>query len=166
MASGRTPDQDLQFLTDELVEIAARALSTGVNDPYTAMTCIDWLTAATADILRRQPPSRYRSGTDGELRVIAPANDLGSQIAQSFGRARPYFARDINVATHALCQLAALASHATAEQQVQALGGEAEMLFALARWHLKGPSLDQLERTMIDVRCGLSERDGHKAPTG
>lgn len=34
----RTPRGDLNFLIDELVEIAARALSTGVNDPYTANT--------------------------------------------------------------------------------------------------------------------------------
>jgi uncharacterized membrane protein len=32
----------------QLTEIAARALSPGINDPFTAMGCIDWLTDALA----------------------------------------------------------------------------------------------------------------------
>ncbi|MCR9062224.1 MAG: DUF2254 domain-containing protein, partial [Rhodobacteraceae bacterium] len=39
----RTPHQNVLFLADELVEIIARALSPGINDPFTAITCIDWL---------------------------------------------------------------------------------------------------------------------------
>ena len=46
----RTALQDLRFLLDELVEIAARALSPGVNDPFTAVTCLDWLGAALSDL--------------------------------------------------------------------------------------------------------------------
>src|SRR5260370_23476688 len=39
----RTLTQDLAFAIDQLVEIAIRALSTAVNDTFTALTCIDWL---------------------------------------------------------------------------------------------------------------------------
>lgn len=39
----RTPTQDAFFILNEFVEIATRALSPGVNDPFTAMQCIDWL---------------------------------------------------------------------------------------------------------------------------
>jgi uncharacterized membrane protein len=39
IGSRRTALQDLRFLIDELVEIAARALSPGVNDPFTAQSC-------------------------------------------------------------------------------------------------------------------------------
>lgn len=34
----RTSAQDLEFPLDQLVEVAVRALSTGVNDPFTAVT--------------------------------------------------------------------------------------------------------------------------------
>ncbi|MGJ3627243.1 DUF2254 family protein [Sphingomonas sp. MMS24-JH45] len=54
--------QDLRFLIDELVEIAARALSPGVNDPFTANSCLDWLGAAMSDLARRDLPSRLRAG--------------------------------------------------------------------------------------------------------
>ena len=38
----RTQVQDALFLVNELVEIAGRALSPGVNDPFTAISCLDW----------------------------------------------------------------------------------------------------------------------------
>jgi uncharacterized membrane protein len=34
---------DVAFGVDQLVEIAIRALSPAVNDTFTALTCIDWL---------------------------------------------------------------------------------------------------------------------------
>ena len=39
----RTLTQDPVFAIDQLVEIAIRALSPAVNDTFTALTCIDWL---------------------------------------------------------------------------------------------------------------------------
>src|SRR3546814_12493367 len=41
LGNSRTPTQDLEFLIDELVEIALRALSPGINDPLPAITSID-----------------------------------------------------------------------------------------------------------------------------
>ena len=38
-----TVNQNIEFVADQLVEIIARALSPGVNDPYTAITCVNWL---------------------------------------------------------------------------------------------------------------------------
>ena len=46
----RTPSQDVLFLIDQLVEVATRALSPGVNDPFTAIYCINWLTAALGQL--------------------------------------------------------------------------------------------------------------------
>ena len=52
----RTPTQDVDFAVAALVEIALRALSPGINDPQTAMTCIDRLTEALAEIMADQDP--------------------------------------------------------------------------------------------------------------
>ncbi len=51
--SNRTELQDLLFLSDELVEVLARALSPGVNDPHTAMLCLDWLRAGLSAFARQ-----------------------------------------------------------------------------------------------------------------
>jgi uncharacterized membrane protein len=46
----RTLTQDPVFAIDQLVEIAIRALSPAVNDTFTALTCIDWLSAGLSEI--------------------------------------------------------------------------------------------------------------------
>jgi uncharacterized membrane protein len=39
VGADRSPTQDLKFTIDQLVEVAVRALSTGINDPFTAINC-------------------------------------------------------------------------------------------------------------------------------
>lgn len=46
----RTDDQDVEYGIDQLEEIAVRALSPGINDPHTAILCINWLTAALCQV--------------------------------------------------------------------------------------------------------------------
>ncbi|CAN5363760.1 DUF2254 domain-containing protein [soil metagenome] len=67
----RSPAQDSLFLVDQLVEILGRALSPGVNDPFTAMNCLDWLEAALTLLATRPTPDRLRYGRDGTLRVVS-----------------------------------------------------------------------------------------------
>lgn len=66
----RTPTQDVEMLVEQLVQVAVRALSPGINDPFTAMTCIDWLGAALARAARRSFPETARYDAHGRLRVL------------------------------------------------------------------------------------------------
>lgn len=84
----RTAFQDIELHFDELIEIALRALSPGINDPYTAFTCIDWLTAGLAELARSRMPSRYRRDENGVLRVIADSPRLDQLIDRTFDRIR------------------------------------------------------------------------------
>ena len=68
----RTETQDVRFSIDQLVEVAVRALSPGINDPFTAITCLDHLGAALVHLAERRVPSPYRFDDDGRMRVIAP----------------------------------------------------------------------------------------------
>ena len=54
----RTHIQDIEFSIHQLVEIAVRALSPGINDPITAMNCIDRLAAALCRLAQRSMPRR------------------------------------------------------------------------------------------------------------
>ena len=71
----RTLTQDIEFAIDQLVEIAVRALSPGVNDPFTAINCVDRLGAALVILAAREIPSAYRYD-DGRLRVIVNASTI------------------------------------------------------------------------------------------
>jgi uncharacterized membrane protein len=66
----RTLTQDLSFGIDQLVEIAIRALSSAVNDTFTAMTCIDWLGDSLCQITRDWHPTRVHRDRAGYIRVI------------------------------------------------------------------------------------------------
>ena len=140
----RSPFQDLFFLVDELVEIGARALSTGVNDPYTAMTCLDWLGAAAVELCGRSMPSGRRVDDEGVFRVMSEPRTFAQFIDRGFGRFRPYLARDVNAAVHTIETLAAVTKHCSSPQCVKALDDETSRLLSLAELELKGPSLAQL----------------------
>jgi uncharacterized membrane protein len=51
----RTLTQDSEFGIAQVVEIAVRALSPAVNDTYTGVACVDWLTEALLTLAERPP---------------------------------------------------------------------------------------------------------------
>ncbi|MDY6813087.1 MAG: DUF2254 domain-containing protein [Pseudomonadota bacterium] len=69
----RSAVQDLAFLIDQLTEVAARALSPGVNDPRTASACTQQLGAVLCAVADRHMPAGARADEAGRLRVVAPA---------------------------------------------------------------------------------------------
>jgi uncharacterized membrane protein len=72
VGSERSMEQDPAFGLRQLVDIAVRALSPGVNDPTTAAMAVD----AIHDLLRRLGqraiPGPQRLGSDGALRLMVP----------------------------------------------------------------------------------------------
>lgn len=82
----RTLVQDVEFAVNQLVEIAVRALSPGINDPFTASACVDRLSAAIAELAKKSFPSALRFDDQGKLRVLAeiatPATIIGIAFHQ------------------------------------------------------------------------------------
>jgi uncharacterized membrane protein len=66
----RTVVQDVEFGIDQLVQIAIRALSPGINDTLTAISCMNWLEAALQTLARRKPPSPVLRDGRGRSRVV------------------------------------------------------------------------------------------------
>ncbi len=71
VGSNRTPTRDLRYAFNELVEIAVRALSPGINDPFTAINCVDRIHAALSELRRREVPSSWRVDKNNNLCAIA-----------------------------------------------------------------------------------------------
>ena len=57
LAPQRISDEDLEYAVRQLVEVAVRALSPGINDPHTAMSVLDRLGAALCDLAPRRLPA-------------------------------------------------------------------------------------------------------------
>ncbi len=86
----KTSQQDLEFSIHQMVEIAARALSPGVNDPFTAIACIDNLTATMSYLAQAKFPSKYRYDEEGKLRIIADTLDFEGVLDAAFNQIRQF----------------------------------------------------------------------------
>lgn len=126
----RTPNQDVLFLVDQLFEVAAKALSPGINDPVTAMTCVDWLTSALIELAGRDIPSPCRHDDKGALRVIAQPITFAQFAAAIYDPLRPYIETDRNAAIHMMDSIARVAYHLRDGAQARLLLGFAEALNA------------------------------------
>lgn len=79
LASQRTVDQDAAFGLQQLVDVALKALSPGINDPTTACMCVDRLGALLSRLATRRMPDPYRL-SGGRLRLIAIAPDFAEML--------------------------------------------------------------------------------------
>jgi len=71
LGRSRSSEGDILFSVNLLVEITLRALSPGVNDSFTAISAIDHLSGAFADLAHRRPASPLHIDGDGVARVMA-----------------------------------------------------------------------------------------------
>ena len=79
----RVSQEDLEFAVRQLVEIAVRALSPGINDPHTAMSVLDRMGASLCDIVPRYLPDG-RIARNGRLALIFPAIDYDGLVDAMF----------------------------------------------------------------------------------
>lgn len=85
VGSNRTPTQDIRYAFNELVEVAVRALSPGINDPFTAINCVDRISAALHELKSCKTASAYRVDEDSDLRVIAEPIPFDVCLENSLG---------------------------------------------------------------------------------
>jgi uncharacterized membrane protein len=128
LGPSRTAEQDVSFAIDQLVEVAARALSPSLNDPYTAISCIDRLGEAFSRLATRRIPSPARFDSQGRLRVIAEPFRLVDLVLQSVEPLRQYGASHLLVALRLIDTLATAAPFVRREEDQQIMLREIERI--------------------------------------
>lgn len=93
----RREQQDIEFPIDQLVEIALRALSPGINDPFTGIRCVDRLGAGLSRLAQKDFPSPYRYDEDQKLRAIAFGVTFEGLVDSAFNGIRQYARSDASV---------------------------------------------------------------------
>jgi uncharacterized membrane protein len=83
----RTIEQDAAFGLQQMVDVALKALSPGINDQSTAVLCIDRLTEALVRVARRRIQNPYRRDDKG-LRVIAIGPSFAGLVHVAFADLR------------------------------------------------------------------------------
>lgn len=135
----RSIDQDFEFAIHQFVEIGARALSPSFNDPFTAITALDHLGTALAELAQREMPSPYRRD-DGRLRIVAPAVTYPQLVDASLQQLREYGRTHSAVMVAMLEVIARLAPKLRTDEQRRAVLRHAEMIERDALVAMKDPS--------------------------
>lgn len=126
--SQRTEQQDIEFSIDQLVEIAVRALSPGINDPFTAIRCIDQLSAALCHFAQREIPSPYRYDDSDQLRIIAEPITFADITDAAFNQIRQYGQSSVAVTMRLLEAIAVIATFTHRSSDQIALRRHADMI--------------------------------------
>ena len=157
----RTSTQDVEFAIHQLVEIAVRALSPGINDPFTAVACVDRLGSALSRLAQRDMPSPYRFDREGRLRVIASPVTFPGVADAAFNDIRQYARSCAAVTLRLLETIAVIAEAAHRTEDRAALRRHAEMI---ARGAREGLPEDEDRRAAEDrfraASLALRETDG------
>ncbi|MET1757163.1 DUF2254 domain-containing protein [Novosphingobium sp. RD2P27] len=135
----RTPTQDLEFAIRHLVEVAVRALSPGINDPFTAMAVIDRLRGALAKLAVRTLPARILTGSDGQVRVLRRVSDYAGAVDAALDQIRQAGSTMPSILIHMLEAIEGLADHIRTEEQRAALRRHAELVRDAARRDVREP---------------------------
>jgi uncharacterized membrane protein len=128
----RTLAQDVSFGVDQLVEICIRALSSAVNDTFTALTCIDWIGDSLCKVAGRWQPTRvYRDGT-GTVRVITTEATWERLVQRASDKVRQSSAGMPAVMIRQLGALAKVVERTPAGRERQVLLDQADMIERLS----------------------------------
>ena len=145
---------DLEYPVRQLVEIAVRALSAGINDPNTAISVLDRLGATLCDIVPRHLPTGIVC-RDGVAVLRAPATDYDGLVDAMFNTIRQNAAGSPAVLIRLVEVLAAVASCEPEPGRIAALRRHAALVVADARRTIDAPA-DLADLLARQARSGLA----------
>jgi uncharacterized membrane protein len=129
-----------------------KALSPGINDTTTAVTCVDYLTAILAPMATRQIPSLHRY-EKGELRVIAKGVSFESLLSESFNQIRSSANGNVAIILRMLDSFLTLAGLTTSPQRRQALIEQVQLIAELAERTVESTyDHARIETSLVRVR--------------
>ena len=158
----RTLEQDSAFGIRQLVDIASKALSPAVNDPYTAVQAIDRLSVIIAALARR--PLGAIVLTEGSGSVTVPAFDFADYLELACAQIRRYGAPEPIVATAVIDLLRTAASAVSVEpaERHGAIEYQLDLILADCERRVEQPAdLESVRRDVSQLRAMLRM---HAAP--
>ncbi len=133
----KTSQQDIEFSIHQMVEIALRALSPGINDPFTAIACIDNLSAIMSHLAQVKFPSKYRFDEKGSLRIIADTLEYEGVLDAAFNQIRQFSGGSPAVIIRLMEALTTISKFTTNENHKRAVIKHATMVLSLGMQTIK-----------------------------
>ena len=143
----RTVQHDSAFGIRQIVDMALKALSPGINDTTTAVMSVDYLTAILARLASRNIPSSRRY-EDGQLRVITIGPTFEGLLAESFDQIRGSAKGNAAIMLRMLGALQTIAGLTASPSRRRALRDQVRWIAELAERTLESAH----DRARIDAR--------------
>jgi uncharacterized membrane protein len=154
----RSVEQDPAFGIRQVVDIAIKALSPGINDTSTAIMCIDYLTSIIARLAGKQFPSAqlYEEET---LRIEAIVISFEGLLAQAFDQIRRSAGANVAIFSRLITGLDTIGSLAIRRSHIRALDEQLEFLVEVVGRRVEtSHDRGRLEEQILKVRKTLENR--------
>ncbi|GAA1477775.1 DUF2254 domain-containing protein [Nocardioides aestuarii] len=152
----RTSAQDVGFGLRQLVDVAVKALSPGVNDPTTAVHALGHISALLCSLSDRDLGPRLLADDDGRTRVVLHGPDLADLVALALAQPRKYGAADAQVMQKVLQVLLDLSRRVSPDQRAVVLVELERTRRVIARETFDDQEATALEETESDIRRTLA----------
>jgi uncharacterized membrane protein len=154
----RTLQQDVEFGVIQIVDIALKAISSAVNDPSTAITCVDQLGRILIRFVSRNSPASLLCDPPHVVRVIVPWIGAESLLDTAFEQIRHYSASDIAVSLRLLRALDDIASTCSDPRVIESLVTRGRRIVAGCAERLSADQIDKLRQRLsaLEVRIKSS----------
>jgi uncharacterized membrane protein len=131
VGSYRTLDQDPSFGIRQLVDVALKALSPGINDSTTAVTCVDYLGALLARLADRRLGITHR-GADGRVRLVTVEPGYAALLEQAVSEIRQHARGNVTILTRLVVMLAGVARDTRTPSRRRAVARQIELVRSTA----------------------------------
>ncbi|HLN08660.1 MAG TPA: DUF2254 domain-containing protein [Xanthobacteraceae bacterium] len=149
----RTMQQDVEFGVIQIVDIALRAMSPAVNDPSTAISCVDQLSRILIRWLGRVHPPAYVYSPPHVLRVALPWISFDGLLDTAFEQLRHYAQSDSAVSLRLLRAYADIVSTTSNPDYRSTLVQRARRVVAGCAAHLPEDDLARLRQRLAAVEA-------------
>jgi uncharacterized membrane protein len=102
LGNQRTPTQDVEYAINQLTEMAVRAMSPAINDPFTAMTCLDYIGDGLALFARQGDINPNIYDRQGKLRLVFDPVTFDELLSAAFDMLRHASSDNASVLLHML----------------------------------------------------------------
>jgi uncharacterized membrane protein len=155
MGTMRTPTQDIAYAVNQLVEMGVRAMSPAINDPFTAMTCLDYIGEGLSLFLRHWERSSNLYDTDGRLRLFLEPVTFDELLDTAFNMLRHASCDNASVLLHMLAVIEVISRDAKSSEAHQILLQHANLILLESEaGRLIEPDRESIRKATEALRSG------------
>ncbi|MES1937793.1 DUF2254 domain-containing protein [Salinisphaera hydrothermalis] len=158
LGRSRMTDHDLLFAVNQMAEIGVRALSPALNNPFTALDCVNRIGRSLAVLITRPIPPEVVTDDAGDMRLIVRVPNFHQLLDAAFMPIRNYGRTSVITMREMLRVIGKLAPLTRRDMERRALARHAETILEAARHGLsERTDLAHIRSCFFDTRRALGD---------